>query len=62
MAALEQIGPMSRLANKEDECFGMSRAEAKKHVYGELVAWLKEEGCTLSAESDPAPAAAGALA
>ena len=56
-------GPVtSRLANKEDECFGMSRAKAKKHVYGELVAWLKEEGCTLSAESDPAPADVGALA
>ena len=55
-------GPVnSRLANKEDECFRMSRAQAKKHVYEELVALLREEGFTLSAVSDLAPAAAGPL-
>ena len=56
-------GPVnSRLANKEDECFGMSRAAAKRHVLNELVAWLRAEGCNPDAVSVPAPAAAGALA
>ena len=59
----QRRGPVtSRLANKEDECYRMSRGQAKKHVYEELVAWLREEGCTLSAVSALAPAAAGALA